>query len=134
MELPQDPDEVGENIYNEDKGALLVPLVFLIMRAIYIFTRLPFKTSNRGCFIPDISDTQLAIYKREYNLHYHNGYWATGVHGQDVGLHALAWIYNNKRHPAHGKFDFTLYLKILTFIQKHTLHTFVLLEPVLSTR
>ena len=90
-------------LYQDERGMLTIPLVLLWLRMEYALRELTLKTTTRGCVIPDYPEAQRPRLLKEHGIFISkNGYWCLRLHNTIVGLHALYWAYQNKRHPKPG--------------------------------
>lgn len=90
------------SVYDNGRGLLRVPLVILFQRFIYLYSVLPWNYTPRGCLVPLIFPADYALFQTRYGLLERNGYFQVSIQRTTVGLHALSWVYQNRRYPRRG--------------------------------
>lgn len=94
-----EPD--GQMVYRDGRGLRSVPIILLIMKFILFFVLVPWVLTARGCFVPNIPPDDFIRWDAR-GFHKQNGYWSLSVGGTRAGMHALAWVWNMRRHPDAG--------------------------------
>jgi hypothetical protein len=59
-------------------------------------------TNQRGCIEPMIDIHNQVEWAKQGIYSAPGGYWAVRCCNTTIGLHAMAWIWMHKRHPAEG--------------------------------